>query len=86
MSLDQLIMIIRARWRLAGTVFGGIVALSLILVLILPNKYTAKSSIVVDAKMDAAVGGQGIADAVMQSYVNTQADVVTSDRVVPKGG
>jgi len=81
MSFDQFILIIRARWQLVIKVFGGMVALSLILVLVLPNKYTATASIVVDAKMDAANGGQGMADPVMQSYVNTQADVVTSDHV-----
>jgi len=81
-NVDQFVMILRARWRVAAAIFGGVVALSLILVLVLPYKYTATSSIVVDAKMDAAVGGQGVpSDAVMQSYVNTQADVVTSDHV-----
>ena len=84
MSFDQFILIIRARWRLVTKVFVGIVALSLILVLVLPNKYTATASIVVDAKMDPTVGGQGIADTVMQSYVNTQADVVTSDHVAQR--
>jgi chain length determinant protein EpsF len=83
-NFDQFVMIIRARWRVAGVVFGGVVALSLILVLVAPNKYTATSSIVVDAKMDAAVDTQGVSDTVMQSYVNTQADVVTSERVAQR--
>jgi chain length determinant protein EpsF len=84
MNFDQFVLIIRARWRIAGAVFGGIVALAVLLALILPNKYTAVASIVVDAKMDATVGGQTIADTVMQSYVNTQADVVTSERVAQR--
>lgn len=84
MNFDQFVLIIRARWRVAGGVFGGIVALAVLLALILPNKYSAVASIVVDAKMDPTVGGQGIADTVMQSYVNTQADVVTSERVAQR--
>jgi chain length determinant protein EpsF len=84
MNFDQFVLIIRARWRVAAAVCGGIVTLAVLLALILPNKYTAVASIVVDAKMDATVGGQSIADTVMQSYVNTQADVVTSEHVAQR--
>ena len=69
---------------MAATVFAGLVALSVLLVLVLPNKYTAVASIVIDAKMDATVGGQAIPDTIMQGYVNTQADVVTSERVAQR--
>jgi chain length determinant protein EpsF len=84
MNFAQFVLIIKARWRIAGAVFVGTVALAVLLALILPNKYSAVASIVVDAKMDATVGGQSMADAVMQSYVNTQADVVTSERVAQR--
>jgi chain length determinant protein EpsF len=84
MNFDQFVLILRARWRVVGGVFGGIVALAVLLALIAPNKYSAVASIVVDAKMDATVGGQSFGDTVMQSYVNTQADVVTSERVAQR--
>lgn len=81
MNLDQFLSILRARWRVSCAIFGGLVTLAVLLTLVLPKKYTATASIVVDSKVDAITGGQGIPDAVMQSYVNTQADVVTSERV-----
>ena len=86
MNFTQLLAILRARWRVASIIFGSMVALALLLVLILPKKFTATSSIVVDAKIDSVVGNgqQGISDTVMQSYVNTQADVVTSERVAQR--
>ena len=84
MNFTQFIVIMRARWRVACTIFGSLVVLAVLVALVLPKKYTATSSIVVDAKIDSVVGGQGISDTVMQSYVNTQADVVTSERVAQR--
>jgi chain length determinant protein EpsF len=84
-NFTQLVVIMRARWRVACTIFGGLVVLAVLVALVLPKKYTATSSVVVDAKIDSVVGGQqGISDTVMQSYVNTQADVVTSERVAQR--
>ena len=61
MNFEQFVLIIRARWRVAGGVFSAIVALAVLLALILPNKYSAVASIVVDAKMDPTVGWHWIA-------------------------
>jgi chain length determinant protein EpsF len=84
MSLHQFLLILRARWRPAFLVFALIVALAVIFTFILPKKYTATASVVVDAKNDPVAGGAGLPEAVMLSYVNTQADVVTSERVAQR--
>lgn len=84
MSFHQFILILQARWRIACIVFGVVLALAVTLALILPKKYTATATIVVDAKTDPVAGGNGLSEAVMGSYINTQSDVVTSERVAQK--
>jgi chain length determinant protein EpsF len=84
MSLHQFLLILRARWRAGFSVFAGIVAMSVILVFVLPNKYTAIASLVVDSKVDPVAGGAGASDQVLASYINTQIDVITSVRVAQR--
>src|SRR5580698_5927636 len=84
MNFHQFILIMRARWRLAGIIFGATVLVAVILAFVVPKKYTAISSIVVDAKIDPVLGGSGLSETIMGSYVNTQSDVVTSERVAQK--
>jgi protein tyrosine kinase modulator len=84
MSFHQFLLILRARWRVAGVIFCLVVAASITLYSMMQKKFTATASIVVDAKMDPVVGGPGYSDAVMASYLNTQSDVITSERVAQK--
>jgi chain length determinant protein EpsF len=84
MTIYQFLTILRARWRVACMIFCGVVALSIGLLFILPKKYTATASIVVDSKIDPVAAGAGQSDAVMASYINTQSDVITSERVAMK--
>ncbi len=84
MTIYQFLTILRARWRVAGMIFFGVVAASIALLFILPKKYTATASIVVDSKVDPVAAGAGQSDAVMASYINTQSDVITSERVAKK--
>jgi succinoglycan biosynthesis transport protein ExoP len=84
MTFNQFLLILRARWRIACAIFGVVVVLAMTLAMILPKKYTATASIVIDAKSDPVAGGGGLSEAVMGSYVNTQSDVVTSERVAQK--
>jgi chain length determinant protein EpsF len=84
MTFHQFVLILRARWRLVGLIFCLAVAASLALFVVMTNKYTAVATIVVDAKMDPVSGGPGVSDAVMISYLNTQSDVITSERVAQR--
>jgi chain length determinant protein EpsF len=81
MNLQQILLILRDRWRIAGYVFVGIVAAAVLASLLMPNQYTATASVVVDAKPDPVTGASGMADMAMQAYVTTQADVIASERV-----
>jgi chain length determinant protein EpsF len=72
---------LRARWLLAVTVFGAFLLMAIVLAIIIPRKWTSVASLVIDAKNDPVAANAGVSDAVIASYVNTQADVITSPRV-----
>jgi chain length determinant protein EpsF len=86
MNLNQVLVILNARRRVIFGVFGGVLFLVIALSVIWPKQYTAVSSIVVDAKTDpvTAGAGGGYSEQMLQSYVNTQADVVGSRRVAQR--
>jgi chain length determinant protein EpsF len=84
MTLYQFITILRARWRVAVGIFGVVLLMAIGLYIFMPRKYTAVASIVVDSKIDPVAAGVGLSEAVMASYINTQSDVITSERVAKK--
>ncbi|HEX3397901.1 MAG TPA: chain length determinant protein EpsF [Steroidobacteraceae bacterium] len=87
MSFNQFMVILRARWLIAVGIFFAVVILGAFASVIWPKQYTATASIVVDSKTDpvtaangaAAGGGQPVA-----TYVNTQADIIASERVAQR--
>jgi chain length determinant protein EpsF len=86
MNLNQVLVILHARWRVVFGVFGAALFLVIALSLVWPRQYTAISSLVVDAKTDPVAGGAGAGNSeqMMASYVNTQADVIASRRVAQR--
>ena len=84
MNIRQFLLIMRARWRIVCGVFAGVVLASVLLVFVLPNKYTATASLVIDSKVDPVTAAGGGSDQVMANYINTQSDVITSVRVAQR--
>jgi uncharacterized protein involved in exopolysaccharide biosynthesis len=86
MSLNQFLVILRARWLIAVGIFLAVVFLVAFASLIWPKQYTATASIVIDSKSDpvTAGGGAGVAGQPPGSYVNTQADIIASQRVAQR--
>src|SRR5882672_938732 len=87
MNLNQVLVILHARWRVVFGVFGGVFFLVIALSLVWPKQYTAISSLVVDAKTDPVAGGAGgggYSEQLLSSYVNTQSDVIASRRVAQR--
>ena len=87
MNLNQVLVILHARWRVVFGVFGGVFFLVIALSLVWPKQYTAISSLVVDAKTDPVAGGAGgggYSEQLLASYVNTQSDVIASRRVAQR--
>jgi chain length determinant protein EpsF len=80
MSFTQVLLILRARWRITFDILGAVTLIALALGLFLPRQYTAVASVVIDTKTDPlAVAGN--TDELLASYVSTQADVIASVRV-----
>jgi chain length determinant protein EpsF len=86
MSLNQFLVILRARWLMAVGIFLAVVFLVGFASLIWPKQYTATASIVIDSKSDpvTAGGGAGTAGQPPTTYVNTQADIIASQRVAQR--
>jgi len=83
MTITQFFAILRARWKLCLYVFFGVLILVLAITFVLSKKYTAVASVVLDAKPDplSAVLFNG---ALSPGFVQTQIDVIQSDRVAYK--
>lgn len=86
MTVDQFFVIIAARWRSALTVFCCVLFLALVASLLLPKRYTASTSVMLDVRTpDRAADGPGAWDLVVgmlaPSYMATQVQVVNSERV-----
>jgi len=86
MSFNQFLVILRARWRIAVTVFFMVVVLIAFASIIWPKQYTATASIVIDSKSDpiAATGGAAGGMQPQATYVDTQADIIASERVAQR--
>jgi succinoglycan biosynthesis transport protein ExoP len=83
MSVNQLILILRHRWRLALGVFAAILLLAILFTLVSTKQYTAIASVVIDSKTDP-VSPNGFTETLLTSYVVTQADVIASQRVAQR--
>ena len=82
MTLRQLLLIFRARWRTIGVVFSLIVGAAFAVLMLLPKQYTATASVLVDVKSVDPVSGVILPTAALPAYLATQVDIATSDRVI----
>jgi len=82
MTLQQLILAIRARWLTALSLFVGAVAIAFIVFLSSTRLYTAVATVVVDAKADPVVGAGYVT--LSTGYIATQVDIISSMRVAER--
>lgn len=80
MTPRQHVGIFRARWRLAASIFGAVLLTTVIVTLLWPVQYQAGASVVVDLKPDPTTGTVS-PDQLLASYMVTQVDIASSDRV-----
>lgn len=80
MSIQQFLLILRARWLVVLGVLVGMVVLALLVSLVMPKKYSASAAVVVDIKPDP-VAGMFLPVQMMPGYMATQIDVINSERV-----
>jgi chain length determinant protein EpsF len=86
LTLHQILLILRAQWRIAVYIFVGVVTAVLVLSLIWPKQYTAIATVVVDIKSDPVASANNAALVGQQAatYVNTEADIIASERVAQR--
>jgi succinoglycan biosynthesis transport protein ExoP len=81
MSFRQFLLILQARYKIALSVLSAAVVLALIVSLLMPNKYVASTSLVLDVKSPDPIVGMALAGIPIPSYITTQTDIISSDRV-----
>lgn len=85
MSFSQYIAVLRARRKLVLPVFLGILALFIAYVVTAPRKYTGTASLVLDVRSSDPLGSGGSNLSVTSSsYIATQVDVLSSERVIKR--
>ena len=81
MSISQILAILRARWVVMVSVLFGTILIAVAVNVLLPKKYTSTASLLLDVKSPDPVNGM-ISPAMMTpSYMATQVDLLTSERV-----
>ena len=81
MNLQQLLLALRARYKVVLLMLLATVAAVLGVSLILPKQYTATAAVVVDVKSPDPIAGMMLPALVMPGYMATQVNILESNRV-----
>ena len=81
MTLYQFLLILRARYRVILLVLLAAISAAMLAGLLLPKKYTAQTSLLVDARTPDPVAGVGMSGVIAPSYMATQVDIIGGDLV-----
>ena len=84
MSLQQFLLILRARWKIVVGVLAFVVGTALAASLLLPKTYTASTAVVVDVKSADPIMGALLPAVFMPGYMATQMDIITSEQVAQR--
>ena len=81
MTLQQFLLILRARYKIALLAFAITVATTVVVSLLMAKQYTASSAVVIDVKSPDQVTGMVLQGMMAPGYMATQIDIINSDRV-----
>lgn len=84
MTLHQFFLILRARYRIVLLVLALAITAALLANLLMPRKYTAQTSLLVDARTPDPVAGVGMSGVIAPSYMATQVDIIAGDLVAQR--
>jgi len=84
MTLQQFLLILRARARVAFFTLLATVLTTLVVSLVLPKQYTASTAVVIDVKSPDPVMGMVLPGMISPGYMATQVDIINSDRVAQR--
>lgn len=82
MSFAQFLAILRARWKAPVFTLVFLVTVAMLLAFLLPKKYTAEGSVVVESRTPDPINGTLLPQT--SQYLSTQVDIVRSDRVAKR--
>ncbi|MFN4329826.1 MAG: GNVR domain-containing protein [Limnobacter sp.] len=82
MTLNQLMLIVRARLHLVLLTLLTVVVMAMLTASLMPKSYLAQSKLIVDMRSaDSVLGSTGV-PLTSPSYMNTQGELVSSSRVI----
>ncbi len=84
MTLQQLLLILRARVTIVLCTLFVTVLTALVVSLILPKQYTATTAVVIDVKSPDPIAGLVLPGMISPGYMATQVDIINSDRVAQR--
>jgi len=84
MTLQQFLLILRARWVVALLTLLVTVAVTVGVSMVMPKQYTANAAMVLDVRSPDPVTGQMLPGMIAPGYMATQIDIITSDRVAQR--
>ncbi|MDB5940318.1 MAG: epsF, partial [Polaromonas sp.] len=84
MTLHQFFLILRARYRVVLLILALALAAALAVSLLMPRKYTAQTSLLVDVRTPDPVAGAGMSGVIAPSYMATQVDIIGGDLVAQR--
>lgn len=84
MTLQQFLLILRARWLVAVLTLVVTVLATVVISLIIPKEYTASAAVVVDVKSPDPVSGMVLQGMMAPGYMATQIDIINSERVAQR--
>jgi polysaccharide biosynthesis transport protein len=80
MSFSQILLTLKARWLSGLVALAVVLGASMLLAALLPKRYTATASVVVDVRSPDPITGMALQGLGMPSYMATQVDVLQSGR------
>lgn len=84
MNFWQFLGVLKARWKIALSIFLATVLTAVAVSLIVPKKYTATASVVVDLKTPDPITGMVLQGMMSASIMATQMDVIQSPRTAKR--
>lgn len=84
MTLQQFLLILRARYGVASLTLLVTVLATVGVSMVIPKQYTANAAVVVDVKSPDPVSGMMLQGMIAPGYMATQIDIINSDRVAQR--
>jgi len=84
MNLQQLLLVLRARYKIALFALVATVSVTLAVSLLLPKQYRATATVLLDVKSPDPIAGLMLPGLMMPGYMATQVEIIESDRVAQR--